>query len=103
MKQVTVESLGSVWLIDETRECYLRMPKAEMKRLPGNWAEPEPGDALYDLEWHPMERWWISEVPVPVMTATGVAEHAEHDCPLLVIVQPDGYKVLAPRAEVRGG
>jgi hypothetical protein len=56
---ITIESKGSVWLIDEVNQQYMRMPKTEGPRAPGPWEEPEPGTALYDLEWHPMVEWDI--------------------------------------------
>lgn len=59
-----VESLGSVWFLDDDAHEYLRMPKTEGPRPKGpngeDWGGPDAGH-LQDLIWQPMVSWSISE------------------------------------------
>ena len=55
----TVETMGSVWLLDEDNCVYLRMPKHEGPRSNG-WGAADQGD-LADLVWHPFESWEIAD------------------------------------------
>lgn len=78
----TIESLGSVWLIDENEKHYCRLPRTEGPRQspPGeDWGGPDAGD-LQDLVWHPYLEWSISR-------GTGR---------LFIQTQEDGRGVSAP-------
>lgn len=55
-----VESLGSIWWIDEVLERYWRMPKVEMPRECPEWSDSRAG-ACQDAVWHPLLDWWIDE------------------------------------------
>lgn len=55
-----VETLGSVWLIDDVEKRYCRMPKSEKPRENG-WGDETAG-VLQDAVWHAFEGgWWISD------------------------------------------
>lgn len=63
---VRVESVGSIWLIDEYEKVYCRMPKVEGPRLSPvgkDWGGPGAG-ALQDLVWHDFIEWYIATEPV---------------------------------------
>lgn len=65
MSVTRVESDGSIWLLDDDRAVYLRMPKTEKPRDPGpngdDWGGPGAG-VLQDLRWLPMLSWRITEL-----------------------------------------
>ena len=54
-----IESLGSVWEIDEDDLRYRRFPKNEAPRENPEWGGPEAG-ALQDFVWHPFISWRIT-------------------------------------------
>jgi hypothetical protein len=54
-----IESKGSVWLIDEDKMVYLRMPKTEGPREMLPWYSSSP--ALEDLKWLPYREWKFEE------------------------------------------
>ena len=81
----TVETMGSVWLIDEDQMTYLRMPKREGPRENG-WGDADQGD-LADLVWHPFTEWEIRDV-------------LGQEC-LLIRTQSPGGGVIAPDAVIR--
>lgn len=99
---VRVESLGSMWLIDEIDMVYMRLPKGEGPRKSpdgADWTGPGAG-ILQDYVWHPFESWAIEE------HHCWIGKHADgtlieiDDHPVLVIRRPD-YRVLsAPDARV---
>lgn len=84
---VTVETMGSVWLIDEDAGVYLRMPKREGPRENG-WGDADQGD-LADLTWHPFNEWEIRDV-------------LGEPC-LLIHTNSPGGGIIAPNALVREG
>lgn len=54
-----IESIGSIWWLDDDRLEYLRAPKHEGPRTSPedeDWGGPGAGE-LQDLRWHPMVRW----------------------------------------------
>jgi hypothetical protein len=57
-----IETLGSVWFLDEDGSEYIRLPKTEGPRSPGpngeDWGGVDAGE-LQDLVWHPMFGWEI--------------------------------------------
>lgn len=95
-----VETLGSVWLLDDDNHRYCRMPRQEGPREDGDWPDPT-GGPLEDLTWHAMTSWRISLTGVPLMVNGVPSIHRGSSMPLLVIeVDPadDGRKVVAPNA-----
>lgn len=102
--------MGSVFLLDEDRGCYCRMPKHEGPRLspPGEDWGGEGAGILEDLRWHPMERWEIVEKPLYTYKPTWdlEGEISIEQIPagtqlLLVIHIPDSEEVVvAPDAVV---
>lgn len=58
---VRVETLGSVWLIDETERRYCRFPLEEKPRENG-WGGPDAG-TLQDGVWHDFAgQWYIHDL-----------------------------------------
>ena len=55
---IRVESEASIWMIDEARSVYMRMPKTEAGRE--SWFQRGPGHVLADLEWLPMTGWYMA-------------------------------------------
>lgn len=56
---VRIESVGSIWFLDEAGGEYLRLPKTEGPRESPegeDWGGPDAG-GLEDLKWHPMFGW----------------------------------------------
>lgn len=56
-----VESIGSIWMIDDQAKVYVRMPKYEGPR-PNGWGEPDQG-LLADLVRHPFIDWHVEDHP----------------------------------------
>jgi hypothetical protein len=54
---VRVETVGSVWLIDETEGRYCRFPLEEKPRERAEWGDERAGD-LQDLVWHDFAGQW---------------------------------------------
>lgn len=92
MKPTTrVETLGSVWLLDEIDMVYMRLPKGEGPRKSpegADWTGPGAG-VMQDYVWHPFTEWWITD-------GVWVGQHADGtpigiaDQPVLRILTPDG-------------
>lgn len=93
MSVTRVESKGSIWLLDDDRMVYLRMPKTEKPR------ESPPGDdwggagagPLQDLKWHPMVRWNIDPPFEPYWS---------HPVLRIYVTDDDSDRISAPRAQV---
>lgn len=56
---VRIESVGSVWEIDEDDLRYRRWPKTEGPRENPEWGGPDAG-ALQDFVWHPFLSWRVA-------------------------------------------
>ena len=84
---IQIETLGSMWFIDEDQKRYLRMPKTEGPRAPGWWELPEPGDPLNDLEWHSMVDWQIAPSDLGQMIL--YIEYESKDGNPKVLIAPD--------------
>lgn len=98
---IKIESRGSFWLIDEEAKKYLRMPKTESPREPGWWIDPQPGDMLYDLEWHEYDRWeMVTDPEFTIWSDYRLCTVAKEDLPRLFIYTADGSWLTAPNAHV---
>lgn len=98
---IKIESKGSFWLIDEEAKKFVRMPKTEQQREPGWWREPEPGDLLYDLEWHDYHRWeMVTDPEFTIWDGERLCFVTKEDLPRLFIYTEDGRWVTAPNAHV---
>lgn len=102
---IRIETDGSYWFVDERDQSYVRTPKGEREREPGNWEEPEPGNPLHDLERHYLEAWCI--VPTWEDTHTGeypywashrARRYSPNAFPILVMHVGSGVVVSAPGA-----
>ena len=58
MGVVRVETLGSIFVIDEDLERYCRFPLQEGPRERPEWGGPDAGD-LQDLVWHDYAGGWF--------------------------------------------
>ena len=97
---VRVESLGSVWEIDENLNRYRRFPKTETGREKPEWSDERAG-ALQDAVWHDFTGdWEIRKRPIvvewdwvedrPVMGAQSILViHLDGDH---VAVAPDAWR-----------
>lgn len=54
---IRVETLGSMWLIDDVERRYCRFPKHEGPRDRPEWGGPDAG-ALQDIVWHDFAGDW---------------------------------------------
>lgn len=56
-----IETVGSVWVIDDDLGRYCRFPKSEAPRLNPKWGGPEAG-LLQDAVWHDFTEAYIDWV-----------------------------------------
>lgn len=78
-----IETLGSIWVIDEGCNRYCRFPKTEAGRERPEWGNAEAG-LLQDAVWHDYDHWEIKP------------EEWTERPPRLVIRQTDGRSISAP-------
>lgn len=76
---IRVETADSVWLFDEGRLVYMRMPRTE---CPRSWIGPRR-ETLTDLVWHPYERWLIVANPCKPRLVIHIS-----DTPYLAVTAP---------------
>lgn len=91
-----IDTLGSVWHIDDDTKVYVRTPKNEGPRAPGpegqDWGGPGAEPGLQDQVEHPFESWEIVE------REHLMDWHMEcNPCPHLHLVGPE---VFAPHATI---
>lgn len=119
-----VTTLGSVWLIDDTRKLYWRFPLTEQPR-PNNWGGPDSGAqvpttqeqaedakrvwlaiALQDAVPHEFVAWRIEMIPEHLETWATVIdglvciEERGDAIAALRIDTPDGKTLHAPHAHI---
>lgn len=64
---IRAESNGSIWLLDDDRGVYMRMPKSEGPRDP----YPDQSPTLDDLRWIPMNGWEVRDSWLRIYSPTG--------------------------------
>lgn len=102
---IRIETEGSFWFINERESYYVRAPKGEGPREPGDWDDPEPGNPLRDLEHHHCEGWHV--IPTrdhlkgneyPEQVTRQARQYHRDSFPLLVLEVGTGVVVSAPQA-----
>ena len=81
-----IESVGSIWLLDEEQSRYMRMPKREEPR-PNGWGGPDQ-EQLQDLVWLPFIGWRIDPERLQLRIHTHDNEHGKPMC--VVAPMPPG-------------
>lgn len=66
-----IESVGSIWLIDEDLKRYMRMPKTEKPREPKPYYDQH--ESLDDLVWHSYSRWFTGNGWLRIVLSDGDA------------------------------
>lgn len=89
---VRVETLGSIWFIDEIEGEYIRMPREEGPRRPGpngeDWGGADADPGLQDLVWHKQYGWEIR--PGEAISRLVIFTDPEHEYVVTAPLIPEG-------------
>ncbi len=105
-----VETMGSIWMLDDDNQRYARMPKTEGPRWSPegeDWGGPGAG-ALEDLTWHEMTGWRIKNEEIRVLDIEALLDDrpaewigsGQYQSILVIAVPGDDRVVIAPDAVV---